>query len=347
MSANPQGSNPAASTVRPPQLIRSLVGGFNAAANNVVLLTLPALLDLLLWFGPRLSVQKLFGPTMQEMLRFTRQNSQPEMAPLLENFETLWGRFLERFNLLSLLNTFPVGVPSQMAGMMPERNPLGVPPALEITSLGQFALSWLVLTLLGFFLGSLYFAMIASATARGKKTPDAESGDCSSASTPALTAGTLGWQSLQVLLMVLLLLAVVLAVMVPTALVSTVIALISPVVAQFILLMVSFGLVWFAFPLIFSPHGIFACGQSALNAMLNSVRLVRLSLPSTGLFLIMLVVLHQGLGTLWNSAPVVSWLGLAGIFGRAFISTALLAASFFYYRSGLQYQQSLRRATLA
>src|SRR5574338_1216498 len=165
MSANPQGSNPVSTTIRPPQLIQSLVGGFNTAANNIVLLALPALLDLFFWFGPQLRVKRLFSPVMAEMLRFTRQNAQGEMGAMLDNFEALWGHFLERFNLMSALNTFPVGVPSQMAGTMPNANPLGGPQAIEISSLGQLISGWLGLTLLGFLIGSLYFALVARASA--------------------------------------------------------------------------------------------------------------------------------------------------------------------------------------
>src|SRR5574338_227603 len=136
MSANPRGSNPATSTIRPPQLIRSLVGGFNTAANNAALLALPALLDLLRWFGPRVSVQKLFSPVLADVLAITRQNGQAELLPLVDNLETLWSTFLARFNLLSMLNTFPVGVPSQMAAAMPAANPLGVPRAFELSTFG-------------------------------------------------------------------------------------------------------------------------------------------------------------------------------------------------------------------
>jgi hypothetical protein len=35
---------------------------------------------------------------------------------------------------------------------------------------------------------------------------------------------------------------------------------------------------------------------------------------------------------LWRIPPADSWLTLLGIFGNAFVSTALLAASFIYYR---------------
>jgi len=59
---------------------------------------------------------------------------------------------------------------------------------------------------------------------------------------------------------------------------------------------------------------------------------VRFTLPNTGLFLLAFVLINQGLNFLWSTPPSNSWLLLVGIAGHAFISTALLAASFIYYR---------------
>jgi hypothetical protein len=44
------------------------------------------------------------------------------------------------------------------------------------------------------------------------------------------------------------------------------------------------------------------------------------------------VILSQGLTYLWSVPPSDSWMTLVGIAGHAFITTAVLAASFVYYR---------------
>lgn len=346
MNTGPNDSNSAAVVIRPPQLIQSLVGGFNAVAGNIGLILLPVALDLLLWFGPHLRVQGLFGPTVESMMRFMRENSSTDMLPMITSLERLWKVFLEQYNLLTTLNTFPVGVPSQMAAAMPVKTPLGAAPSVDITGFGQFLLGWLGLTLAGFFLGSLYFAIVARACGKGAEC----SADALEASTPASVPGlrlrTLAWETVQVIALVILLLIIVLVLMIPTMLMAMLLSLISPMIAQIALLLVAFSLVWFLAPLIFSPHGIFLCGQSVLNAMMNSTRVVRLSLPGTALFLLVVIILNQGLGLLWNSPPETSWMALIGILGHAFISTGLLAASFFYYRGGLKYMQALRRAAV-
>jgi hypothetical protein len=163
---------------------------------------------------------------------------------------------------------------------------------------------------------------------------------------PPLRLGVLAWQATQVVGLLLVLVGILAVLMVPALLVSSFLALVSPFLAQMALLLVSFGALWFLVPLIFSPHGIFVCGQSVFNAIASSTRVVRYALPGTGLFLLVVVILYQGLGVLWHVPPESSWMALVGIAGHAFISTGLLAASFVYYRGGLAYVQSLRRRTV-
>lgn len=335
-------------------------------ANHAYLILLPIVLDLLLWFGPHLRVKSLFGPALADVLSFLKQSSAAEMQPMLQSMGKLWDLFLEQYNLLSTLSTFPVGIPAQMAVLMPRTTPLGSASSIEISSFGTFFLGWLALTLVGFILGSLYFAWVARTVGEGlaqnvafpvedlsKGSMPNNPGGLTPAliksidigGVPPLRLGTLGWQTMQILAMMILLLGAALVLMVPVMFMTTVVALISPVVAQFVLILVLFSAVWALIPLVFSPHGVFLCGQSVLNAIVNSSRVVRHSLPGTGLFLLTVVLLNQGLGLLWNSPPENSWLALVGIFGHAFISTGLLAASFFYYRSGLIYAQALRKVT--
>jgi hypothetical protein len=91
-------------------------------------------------------------------------------------------------------------------------------------------------------------------------------------------------------------------------------------------------LIWLVMPIFFSSHGIFSQQMNALHAILASLRMVRFTLPNTGLFILIFLVINQGLGFLWNTPPLNSWWMLVGIIGHAFVSTALLAASFVYYR---------------
>jgi len=346
MNATPQKTDIA--QVRPPRLIQSLAGGFNAVANHIHLILLPVALDMLLWFGPHVRLKTLVEPVMVEFVRFARSTSTGQNRQLWEGMENLWSQFLDVFNLTSLLSTFPVGVPALMGGQSPMETPVGTPAIIEAGSLLQVVFSWITLTLAGLALGTIYFAAIARCSASTAKEIECASNlpqRASGGRVPPLKIDVLAWQVIQVVLMVIILFFILMLVMIPTVLMTSFVFLLSPLLAQFILLMIIFSAVWLLVPLIFSPHGIFLCGLNVLNAMLSSTRVVRIAMPGTGLFLVVAVILYQGLGVLWRVPPDNSWMALIGILGHAFISTGLLAASFIYYRNGLAYVQALRQLT--
>jgi hypothetical protein len=89
---------------------------------------------------------------------------------------------------------------------------------------------------------------------------------------------------------------------------------------------------WLLVPLFFSPHGIFVKKQNALVSIVNGLRMARFTLPTSSMFVLSAFLLGIGLNFLWSVPPEDSWMMLVGIFGHAFVTTALLAASFIYYR---------------
>ena len=66
-----------------------------------------------------------------------------------------------------------------------------------------------------------------------------------------------------------------------------------------------------------------------------------MALPSTGLFILSILLIAQGMDIVWRFPDASSWLTLVGIFGHAFVSTGLLAASFFYYKDAVQWISEL------
>jgi hypothetical protein len=89
---------------------------------------------------------------------------------------------------------------------------------------------------------------------------------------------------------------------------------------------------WLVFPLLFSPHGIFAMRLGMIASVKNSVTLTRRTYSPTIMFFLAAFLLAKGLDLLWQTPADTSWLLLVGIAGHAFIATSLLAASFIYYR---------------
>ena len=305
-------------------MISSFVNGFNAVASHIYLILFPILLDLLLWFGPHLRVNKLMQPVVNQMVDSIKTLGSPDMLQMASVAQTVWQTALERFNMLSFLHTFPIGIPSLLFSMSPLKTPFGNAPLFELSSIGVIIGLWLLLILSGLVLASVYFDSIARCTLQEKKSFSVKQ---------AVRA------TLQVILLYVILIGIGLILFIPVALMVSLVTLISPFLAQLFLLLIALFLVWLLVPLIFTPHGIFSNQQNVLAAILNSIRLVRFFLPGTGMFLLLAILLGQGLDVLWRVPAESSWMTLVGIVGHAFISTALLAASFAYYSGGMRRMQ--------
>jgi hypothetical protein len=119
---------------------------------------------------------------------------------------------------------------------------------------------------------------------------------------------------------------------IPAIFVVSVLTLISPALASGALLVILILSFWLIVPLFFTPHGIFMRRQNALYSVYTSLRMARFTLPTSGLFVVSAFLLTNGLNYLWSVPPNDSWMTLVGLAGHAFITTALLAASFVYYR---------------
>jgi hypothetical protein len=297
----------------PPGVMGSLRAGFDIVSSHVGLILLPALLDLFLWLGPRLSVNALL-----------KQAGLP-LTPLADlqqfvQFQSDANEAIEHFNLLSLLGRlqlFPIGVSSLFAQSVPVETPFGSQQVVEVTSSPVVLGLIFVLVMAGWVIGGLYFRWV-SEIALG----NAEHG----------VGISLMWAIVQTLILSVVWMVGLLMIVVPILLVFGVLLLLNPVLASgvaFVILILSF---WVIVPLFFTPHGIFVRKQNAFYSIFTSVRMARFTLPTSGMFVLCVFLLSTGLNYLWDVPPDDSWMKLVGIGGHAFITTALLAASFVYYR---------------
>ena len=317
------------STGTPPRLFPTLLKGFNTIANQWYLILFPIVVDLFLWLGPKLRIKALLTPVVSTMMKSMMELSPVELQDTVTSTQKLWTQFLNQYNLFTALHTFPVGVPSIIARQSPIVSPLQQNWIYEAISIRGVVAIIGVLLLVGFFLGCLYFLLIARVT-----TTENEK----------ITFKELINTYVQTLIMFCLFVGVLTLISIPLMLLLSVLSLISLGVGQLFTLMAIFSSLWLVMPLIFAPHGVFVLKQKALPSMLISVRMVRLFLPGTGLFVMFSVLINEGLNLLWTVPEPNSWLTLLGIGGHSFIITGLLAASFIYYREGLQWmQQNLQR----
>ena len=302
----------------PPGVVGSLKAGFDAIASNLTVILLPLALDLWLWLGPRLRVDRLFKPIFDEMSRYASFSGIPatDLKTLQENSALLLEQF-QQYNLMSALRTFPIGVFSLMSGTMPSQTPWGTPSiTLQIDSV-FILLGWVaLLTLVGWICGGLFFRWVSLVVTDTSQSIDNRFG-----------------QSI-VQTMLLSVMYFILAIMIgtPVMIVLALVIAASPLLAQGMILILGLLSMWLIVPVFFTPHGIFMRQQNVFSSIYTSLRMARFTLPTSSLFVLSVLLIAFGLNFLWNIPSSDSWMTLIGIAGHAFITTSLLAASFIYYR---------------
>lgn len=315
----------------PPSLVKTLLAGFDVISNHIELILFCIALDGILWLGPQIRLSIL----IQSVIDWISRNPDlqaPEMAGLMESNREALSLIAERLNLLTILRTFPVGISSLMIGRTPLENPFGVAAVWQVTSSLFAIVLFILLVLLGIYLGTLYFSAVSQAALQEKiKWLD-------------LFKHSPG-HYMQVVMLSFLWLGVLFAASIPLGCVLPIAFLSGSGIANFILVGYGILLIWVLLPLIFAPHGIFVNHSSMWESVLNSMRMTRYTLPSTGLFILAIILLSQGMDILWNFSENASWLTAIGLIGHAFVTTSLLAASFIYYRDANNWLQRMLQIT--
>ncbi len=286
--------------------MNALVNGFNAVSSNIGVILLPALLDLFLWLGPQLKAKVLIAPVL-ELAAQLPSGAQTEFMNEALN------EFANGFNLFAVLRTYPVGIFSLMTTNLSFETPFGnrlqIDPASWVEAFGLI----LALTLAGWMGGSVYYRAVAGIVFKEQS--------------PGFFRAIFHGVLLSGLWMAFFALANL-----PVLIIAGLLGLFNNLLRTLILILLSVPISWFLIGVFYSAHGIYAKTQNAFRSAWNSFRMVRYSLPNIGWFSVMAIVLSQGMDMIWHVPPANSWMTLVGILGHAFISTSLLAASFFYYR---------------
>ena len=301
----------------PPGVVGSLRAGFDAIASNLSVILLPLALDLFLWLGPRLRVDRLFRPLFEEMSRYARFSGLPssDINSLQENTSQLLAQ-LQQYNLLTTLRTFPIGVFSLLSGKISNQTPLGSSLVIQIDSLFTL-LGWIVLlTLVGWVSGALFFRWVSLVVIDPSQSVNLH----------------LGRSVVQTILLSVLSIMLAIIIGMPLVVMIALVVTASPLLAQGLLLILGLLSIWLIVPAFFTPHGIFMHQKNAITSVSASLRMARFTLPTSSLFVLSVLLIAYGLNFLWNIPSSASWMTLVGIIGHAFITTSLLAASFIYYR---------------
>jgi hypothetical protein len=268
---------------------------------------------------------RIMQPILKYMTTSAAGGLKPEdLHSLLDSLEST-RKFLQAFNLLGMLRTFPIGISSLMSSVLPTQTPWGTPVVVEIGSASQLLGLIFLVTVIGWMLGALYFRWVAILATPGASPDD---------------RAPTGRAVLQTILYALIWSLVFWMVGLPVALLLYVAFLINAVLGEVVLLILGFLSMWLVVPIFFSPYGIFVRKQNAFASILGSFQMTRFTMPTSSLFVLTVFLLGVGLNFLWAMPTNGSWLVLVGIFGHAFITTALLASSFVYYHNMTSWLQT-------
>jgi len=311
--------------IETPNIIQALVAGFNTIASKPYLMLFPILLDIFLWFGPSWRVDTLFRPFIQSFSNLPGlQNT--EYAGILKNYQAIWQEVVNNFNLAVSIRTVPIGVPSLMTSKSPFLNPLGQTLQINLQTSTQFIGMWIVFLLVGFLIASLYYENISNHVIP---------------TTQNHTLSSFLRTFSQIILMPLLLLLILLLLLVPVLFIFSLIAMISPTISQFLMVFAGVAILWILIPLVFTPHGIFLYKQNLVAAMMTSIGVVKVSMGKTAWFILIGFVLIEGMNYLWRMPPVDNWFLMVGILGHAFIVSAVIASSFYYFIDATKFAQTV------
>ncbi len=294
---------------RPPGAVNALISGFNALTANVSVILFPVALDVFLWLGPRLKVEHLFAAALQDIIEF--QGDLPLLFPATASADM--EKFWNGFNLFSRLRTYPLGVFSLMMDNTADHSPLGERLDWDLPNWFALILAFLLLTCIGLLLGSLYFYFVSRVALRPQKGPGL---------LRATFHSLLLWGTWTFILLIVS----------PFLQIAALFLVNNPTVALLLFLLLAWPVTWMCLMMFFSTHAVFTQSKNAFDSLLQNFRVLRYGMPPMGWFVLMAVIISHGMDLLWLVPPAESWMALVGIFGHAFISTGLLAASFIFYR---------------
>ncbi len=299
-------------TVPIPGVLATIAAGFDVTAKHFWLTLIPVLLDSFFWLGPRLSFRLL----VERLAAFL----QPQAALAGMDVGVLLD-IAPRTNLFTSLSVPLLGVPAFMAGLTPEKTPLTT-TATELDSAWLLLLLFVVFNVVGLLLTAVYYTQTAYVVQR-------QDGDRLDTAVFLRRCGRL-WLQLVGLVATFFVMSAM--IYVPLAIVSAIISFLSQGLASVVILIGPIVLIWMVIYLIFTPHGLAVNGRPLGRAMIESMHLVRFAMLPTLTLLLLLFLIGQALDWALVLADDGSWLTWVSIWGHAFISTSLLAATFIFYR---------------
>lgn len=282
-------------------------------------MVIPLFLDFLLWLGPRLSPAQLIEGMLE------RSASSPalsaEMLQAMQENREAWLEAGRSFNLLSLLAIHYPGIPSLMANRAGYGQTVSLDSSLAVMSF------FLLLPLVGMLLASFYYAAIGNQVGP-------QGGSLSG-------AGALAWRVWgRLLALAVLVLALSFVVLVPIAILMMMLGSLGSSLMSFLTSFLMVAFFWLQFYLFFLMEALVISDVGPLQAMRNSVAVVKHNLSSS-LGLVMLSwIITLGMPVVWNTLSENPVGAIPAMLGNAYIASGLAAATMIFYRDRFSAIQS-------
>lgn len=328
-----------------------LTMGFETVARHPGLIIIPTLLDMFLWLGPHLSFAPLFQILVQMVQSVGAESGQDVLALqlLLNDLATrlngfvlagpaplmsipkLLGSMIFKYNFVRGWDQNSFGVPSLLAGLATNGRPIQIRPDLVVSTV-LAALGWIIGTLImGALLNAFYLRSV------GRRVN--EEGELE---LPGTTSTLKLWgQLLQMMFVFALALFAMFALL---TILFVVAEMLHEFATRFILAFVLSMIFFVGLHLIFVVPGIVQLRRGLLQAIYESMILVRSDFLSVMMLLLLLFMIARGFNFVWALPAPNSWNMLVSIVGHAFVSTSLTAALFIFYQDRLHFLEILSRS---
>ncbi len=292
-------------------VIDTLSAGYDTVNRHPWIVVVPILVDLFFWLGPHLTLAPLVQRTVGRIAVPTGLSA--DMLQTYQGYREWLLRAGESFNLFSLLTTHVPGIPSLMAG----REGLGA--TLTLDSPEMVMSLFLLLPIVGLWLAAIYYVAVGRPV-RGI--------DESAGTQWARTWRTWG----RMVALLLLVIGMGLLIGLPAMVLGIVAGAVNSSLVGFGVAFLWVTLLWVQFYLFFVVDAMVISDVGPIQAIRNSVTVVRFNLGSTMALVLLVWVITLGMPIVWDAMAQNLVGTVVAILGNAYISAGLAVASMTFYR---------------
>ena len=303
-------------------VIDCLSAGYRYLGWRLELILIPIVLDLLLWLGPHLNVAPLFDQFAASYRSLAAaEGVTPEIGQMVNQLADSIRQMGEGSNLLNGLVSSTLlhvpGLPVVAAKWLPHYS-------IDVTTVGEATIWWLLFSLLGLLLGVIYLTLLARRLPIGSVA--------GSSGGQVAVAVLRHW--LQVIGFVLIVALALLIAYLPISFVVGLLMLASPAIGSAAAAFAGAVTLVVFFYLYFVTAALIMDNVPLNVAIMRSIRLVRENFWATLGFILLSNLIGLGIALLLvQLADIGMWAGFVAIVVNAYIGTGLSMALLVFYRS--------------